>query len=66
MVSLVVHTTSVVHEEGAETISMGRATGLLLFFQVISYATSRFLCKDFSSPPAISYDRFWSAPCNRL
>ena len=66
MVSLMVLYNCVNQQYGAETIFMRRVTGQLVFFQVISYRGRRFLCKNFSSPPAMSYDKFCSVPGNNF
>ena len=51
---------AVAYEYGAETVYMGRVAGQLVFFPVVSYGARRFLCKNFSSPLAMSYDNMAS------
>ena len=43
-------------------IFYGKGDRAVCFFAVISYGASRFLCKNFSSPPAMSYNKFCSVP----
>ena len=47
---------------GQKQFLEGTVTGQLVFFPVISYGANRFLCKNFSSPPAMSYDKFCFVP----
>ena len=52
------YTTSVLHEYGADAFFTEKMTGQLSFFPMISYGASISFCNNFSSPPAMKYDKF--------